>query len=298
MKADAHAQLIFELVVPIGFALATFVAIGGTEQYRFLLPILVVGPFVAGASLRQSFQSIRNEPGVILVVLVVSGLVMGGLASRFMSKAFGGAAFMVPRLGFVALLFLVPVALWGMSRLIHRRSRGATAGEAPHLAAFFLAMSVVVGCAHTVNETRGQYAYALGLEAQSVKHTERFACLEALRGDSPVDAVIASNMWKWEDDAATEKWYIATAVAERRSYLDGPLYVQNPRSSWLQDRADLTMRFASAPTMADFRVLRSFDVEYFVADKERSVTSSWEGFGTVIFSNDTCEVVSLMRLNE
>jgi hypothetical protein len=105
-------------------------------------------------------------------------------------------------------------------------------------------------------------------------------------------------MWRWDDDKATEKWYIATAVAERRSLLDGPLFVQNDREPWLQDRADLTMRFASQPTLVDFRELRSFDVEYFVADKERSANASWEGYGTVIFSNDTCDVLELAQVTD
>jgi hypothetical protein len=103
-------------------------------------------------------------------------------------------------------------------------------------------------------------------------------------------------MWRWGADGFTEKWYIASAVAERRTYLDGPLYVQNPRPDWLTERAALTNRFAATPTTRDLETLIKTGVEYFVVDKVWPHTTSWSGIGSVRFDNKSCTVVELDQL--
>jgi hypothetical protein len=103
-------------------------------------------------------------------------------------------------------------------------------------------------------------------------------------------------MWRWGEDEFTEKWYLVSGVAERRTYLDGPLYVlynQGPEATWLSERGELTNRFAEAPTTADFAELRSRNVEYFVVDKAWPHTDNWSGFGSVLFDNPSCAVVAL-----
>ena len=91
----------------------------------------------------------------------------------------------------------------------------------------------------------------------------------------------------------SEKWYLASAVSERMTYVDGPLYVQNPRPKWLQERADRTLRFAENPNFADLRELQSWGVAWFVADKNWPTTSDWSTVGSVAMENESCVVVKL-----
>lgn len=287
---DAH--LAFELSAVVGIGLASVVVIGGYEQYRFLLPILIVGPLATGAMLSSVRSQIGQVPRPILGALVLSSGAIGFFVIRYMSKAFGEAEFMQPRLLFVAVMLLNPIVWWIVARL-WLRVRGSTSRGIPQVSVFLVLASLATLVVHTGRETYAQYHYSRTLVAPSVANAERVACLEFVKDESASDAVIASTMWRWSADEFAEKWYIATAVSERRSYLDGPLYVQNPRSEWLAARVELTKRFAEVPNAEDLAELRYWNVEFFVVDKAWPYTDDWTGFGSVLFDNPSCSVVAL-----
>jgi len=286
------AQDVFETVAAVGVGLAGVIVIAGIEQYRFVLPILILGPLVAAGYVSQAVREIRNAPHLVITLLILVSATIGLYAQRFMSKAFGEAAFMVPRLAFVVAMIGAPVLFWALAALWVRARRHQTL-IAPQLATFFVVAAVVTSVAHTSRETMAQYQYSRELSAPSVVNADRYECLNFLRDNSPTEAIIASTMWRWGADEFTEKWYIATAVAERRAYIDGPLYVQNPRSTWLSERVELTKRFAAAPASKDLEALISVGVDYFVIDKAWPHTMNWEGFGSVRFNNEACAVIEL-----
>lgn len=287
---DAH--LVFELSTLVGIGLASVVVIGGYEQYRFLLPILIVGPLAMAGMLASVRSQIGAIPRSALTALVLSSGAIGFFVIRYMSKAFGEAEFMRPRLLFVAVMLLNPVVWWIVARL-WLRVRGHSSRGIPQVSVFLVLASLATLVVHTGRETYAQFQYSRTLVAPSVANAERSTCLEFVLNESGSDAIIASTMWRFGADEFAEKWYIATAVSERRSYLDGPLYVQNPRSEWLAARVELTKRFAEAPNADDLAELRSWNVEYFIVDKAWPHTDNWSGFGSVLFDNPSCAVVAL-----
>jgi hypothetical protein len=287
---DAHRA--FELTALVGIGLASVVVIGGYEQYRFLLPILIVGPLATAGVLSSVRSQADAVPRSVLVALVLSSGAIGFFVIRFMSKAFGEAEFMQPRFLFVAVMMLNPIVWWIITRL-WLRLRGDSSLGIPQVSVFLVLASVVTLVVHTGRETYAQFQYSRTLAAPSVANAERSTCLEFVKNESASDAIIASTMWRFGADEFAEKWYIATAVSERRSYLDGPLYVQNPRSEWLAARVELTKRFAEAPDADDLAELRSWNVKYFIVDKAWPHTDDWAGFGSVLFGNPSCAVVAL-----
>ena len=281
-------------VLPFAYAFivaicgASLIQIGTFEQYRFLLAILILMPTLAARNLNVSGFRRASLPWVIPTVVVAA--ISGWLSRDFLQKSFGGATFFLPRLMYVYSLVLAPLVVFLLFTAFRRFrvSRGI-----PALGSVVLLFAVVASISHTTRETAEYVEYSSKLVSPSVVNDQRFDCLEFVKRESQQDERIASTMWRWSDDYFSEKWYLASAVSERMTYIDGPLYVQVPRSSWLQSRADLTLRFAESPNIADLEELQSWDVTWFVADKNWPTAKDWSAVGSVAMANNSCVVVKL-----
>jgi hypothetical protein len=288
-------QWVLEISVAIGIGLATVVSLGASDQYRFLLPILIISPIAAASLLKRAIDDVRNMSWFRKTMVIGPSVLFGYFLSGYVSKSFGDAEFMLPRLIFVGAMITSPLVVWAILTL-DKQMRKESPRHSVRLASVFLAMSFTVGLVHTLQITVQQFDYARELAAPSVTNAGRYECLEFVNKNSDSDSILASTMWRWGEDQFTEKWYIASAVAERRTYLDGPLYVlynQGDAASWLDKRGDLTNRFAEQPNSDDFKELRSWDVDLFVVDKAWPHAMNWEGFGSVRFNNEACAVFEL-----
>lgn len=281
-------------VLPFAYAFivaicgASFIQIGTFEQYRFLLAILILMPTLAARNLDVS--GLRRSSLSWVVPTVVVAAIAGWLSRDFLEKSFGGATFFLPRLAYVFFLVFTPFAAW-LVFAIFRRWKASR--DIPLLGSVVLLFAVVASASHTTRETAEYVEYSSILTSPSVVNAQRYDCLEFVKRESQQDERIATTMWRWSDDYFSEKWYLASAVSERMTYIDGPLYVQLPRSNWLQDRADLTLRFAESPNTADLAELQSWAVTWFVADKNWPTTSDWSSVGSVAMANEKCVVVKL-----
>ncbi len=270
--------------------LGSITDIGNFEQYRFLIAILVLGPVLAARNLRFLKSEIRQVSKCFVVLTMVLAVGFGWIARDFLQKSFGDAEFMIPRLTFALFLALAPFGLWGFFYGLKQfRPHFRTLS----LSSLFLVYCLTAGVVHTSREFFAQYLYASKLESPTIAEAERLQCLVSLRDKSEVSDLFASTMWRWSDEYFSEKWYIATAISERRSYLDGPLYVAEPRPEWLQNRADLTLRFAEDPKIDDLAELKKWGVTWFVADKTWPTTKDWSKVGVVETENEACVLVRL-----
>jgi hypothetical protein len=282
--------MVYVYAVLSALVLGSVTDIGNFEQYRFLITILILGPVLAARNLRFLKIEIRHASKSLIVLSMAMATVLTWNARDFLQKSFGDAEFMIPRMTFTLILTTAPLVLWGLSR-------GLTQFQ-PHVRALSLASLTLVFCLtagviHTSREFVAQYRYASAIESPTTVQAARLQCLLSLRGMSDESDRFASTMWRWSDEYFSEKLYIATATSERRSYLDGPLYVAEPRPKWLQDRVDLTLRFAAAPSIDDLNELQRWGVTWFVADKNWTTTNDWSNVGVVEMENDACVLVRL-----
>lgn len=272
----------------IGIIPAMVVSISKLEQYRFLLPILILGPIVASASVRSMidvFQSWSWRVSGLFIGIVTSTALQ--LDTAF-GKAFGGLSIMMPRLTWLALLIVTPcvflVFIW--AREGRKRAALATSG-------LFLATSLVSTSTFLLDSTRGQVTYARQLVAPSVANAGRYACLDHVRKTTPEETIVASNMWRFGEEDYTNKWFMVSAVSERRTYLDGPLYVQNPAPEWLLERMQVSQRFAIEPSIGDLSAMRAQGVDYFIVDRRWTERSRWDGFAEVVLKNSDCILLNI-----
>jgi len=281
---------LFYAALFVGVLLANLIDIGNFEQYRFLVVILILGPVLASRRIPELQAILRRAPTASFVLLIVIA-VIGGIAARpILAKKFGDAETMLPRLAFVFLMVFIPVSFWAATRIFTFRRN---VDRSIPIASIFLMFALTSGIVHTVRESVSQFRYASALESPRASNEQRIKCMELVRKNSDKNSRIATTMWRWSADAYSEKWYLASAVSERVAFVDGPLYVADPRPEWLQSRANLTLRFAANPSESDLKELRRWGVEWFVADKNWPVTSDWSAVGTIVMENDSCVVVKL-----
>ena len=283
------------LTLPFAYAFivalggATLVQIGNYEQYRFLLTILILTPVLAAKNLDRKL--VRGLHVAWMAPTLVSAIVVGWLSRDYLQKAFGDATFFRPRLIYVSSLVIAPFVLWAGTTLI-RRLFGGFRGVLV-LRTVVLVFAVAASVSHTTRETLAYIEYSSQLVSPSAVNAGRYECLEFVKDESKVDDRIATTMWRWSSEFFSEKWYIASSVSERMTYVDGPLYVQNPRPAWLQERADRTLRFAENPTVADLREFQFWGINWFVADKNWPTATDWSAVGSVAMANNSCVVVKL-----
>jgi len=282
--------MVYVYAVLSAIVLGSVTDIGNFEQYRFLITILILGPVLAARNLRFLKIEIRHASKSFIVLAMAAATVLSWNARDFLQKSFGDAEFMIQRVTFTLILTTAPLLLWGLSRGLKRFQPRFGALS---LASLSLVYFLTAGVIHTSREFVAQYRYASAIESPTTAQAARLQCLLSLRGMSDESDRFASTMWRWSDEYFSEKWYIATAISERRSYLDGPLYVAEPRLKWLQDRVDLTLRFAEAPSIDDLNELLRWGVTWFVADKNWTTTNDWSNVGVVEMENDACVLVRL-----
>ena len=269
-----------------------FSVLDGSDQYRFLKPLLIIGPISFALASEEVVRVLRTRMVLNLSILFASALALGFQAD-VLAKSFGGLRAMFPRVSYVLLFVGVPLMLFLANWLVWRKDR-----EGPQLRLFgFMGLfSLVVSSSALIFGLPGQVEYARTIEAPSVVNAKRIACLHHLKELTDREEIIASNMWRYSDDVNSEKWFIVSAVTERRTLVDGPFYVENPQSESLKNRMAVTEAFASDSSIkSSLETLQIAGVEYFVVDTRWTRRQSWQPYAERIYSNSDCIV---LRLNE
>jgi len=276
----------------IGVLLSAIIKMPNAEQYRFSLPVLIAGPFLTAGLLPRIIGDWKKGSLAPLSIVIAAGLVLGYMSEKFLPKTFGGSEVMLPRIAFVGSAFVLALILWFLLRATSPRTEPSRRAPRPLIAVvvpLFLSASV----SHALINTANQVDYAFGKLGPSTTETEKYACLEHIRDTSSPSAIIASTMWGTSPDYTQRKRYLATAVAERRSFVDGPYYVMWNPETWLEERMKISLHFARNPNSADLDSLRDAGVDLFVIDRDEPHTTDWNKFGTIQFKNDRCIVVRL-----
>ena len=265
----------------------------GLEQYRFLNPILIIGPVsmaLGWDEVRHVFKASR----ILLSGMLISGVLLG-LQIDVLTKTFGNFEQLQPRLRFAAMLLVMPFLWFLLIRVIEKVGQDAAKPRVKAVGVFAL-FALVVPIAALVKKTPGQYDYAHQLIGPSFTNAHQIECLDWVRNATDRTAVVASYMWRFGIDPSTEKWFLVSAVSERRTFVDGPMYVENPQSDALKLRQDITTRFVEiAPNYADRAVMLKAGVEYFIVDTRWTRRQTWEPYASRVFSNQDCIV---LRLNK
>lgn len=265
----------------------------GLEQYRFLNPILILGPVSIALCLTEILQVLTASRGVI-AGLVVSSILLG-LQVDVLAKMFGSFDDLRPRVIYAAALVLVPLFWYLVINVISSR-RAATKWINVQAIGVFGLFSLLVQVSALIKMAPGQYEYAHQLIGPSTSNAGRLACLEYVRDSTEKESVIASYMWRFGPEPSTEKWFLVSAVSERRTFVDGPIYIENPQSDALKLRQDITTRFVEiAPNYADRAVMLKAGVEYFIVDTRWTRRQTWQPYASRVFSNQDCIVLKLNK---
>lgn len=91
------------------------------------------------------------------------------------------------------------------------------------------------------------------------------------------------------------RYFWVGALSERRMYVEGYEFALGYGNlpAWLVERVATSLRFASAPSSEDMRVLWSSGVRWVWLDRSRPSASNWEEFGEVRFENEAVRIVRL-----
>ena len=265
----------------------------GLEQYRFLNPILILGPASFALCLSEIRQFLTTNR-VVISGLFASALFLG-LRADVLAKTFGSFDELRPRLVYAALLVLIPLSWFLVAKLMSYWRIDSKRNKIRAIGVFGLFSLLVQGTA-LIKMAPGQFEYAHRLIGPSISNEARIACLDFVRKITDRESVIASYMWRFGADSSTEKWFLVSAVSERKTFVDGPIYVENPQSDSLKLRQDITTRFVEIePNYADRAVMLKAGVEYFVVDTRWTKRQTWRPYADRVFSNSDCIV---LRLNK
>ena len=160
------------------------------------------------------------------------------------------------------------------------------------------AMGCLIIGAHGANFARSfERIFVIDRNSEARKYegsesTQR--CLGFLVRNTPESAIIASNMFRIPLPTRDEKYFLLSVLSGRRTFVDGPLYVQIPRPTWLQERVDVSDKFGENPTYETYESLRRSDVSFFVVSKAETKQHSWKPYGETVYEDLDCVVLKLL----
>jgi len=126
---------------------------------------------------------------------------------------------------------------------------------------------------------------------------KRVAALNWLRENSSEEDIVATNRFCIpEVDPCIEKWYLVSAISQRRLLIEGFGYglpVGNPVQI-AQERMFKSMDFGRNPNQQLWKYLKSYDVRWFVIDSAvESLTNSWEPYAKIVYQNSEMKILRL-----
>ena len=273
-----------------------FSILEGSDQYRFLKPILILGPVSLALAFDEMINVAKVMRGALLAACVILSVWLGRQVD-ILGKAFGDFEAMKPRVELSVLLIAIPLVVF-ISVFLAGKVKRFEALRSVRLVGIFGTFSLLVSMTAQLHLGPGQYSYATSLIGPSISNQKRIECLDFVRSATSRDSVVASYMWRFGADSMTEKWFLVSAVTQRRAFVDGPIYVENPQSDWIKLRQDITTRFVEvAPNYADRAVMLKAGVEYFVVDTRWTRRQSWQPYAERVYSNSDCIVLRLTKSN-
>lgn len=276
------------LVVLAGVGLASTMIIEGTEHGRFLNALLILGPSLAVLQTSKLRLLVRAVPLWILIGLC---LLVAAVGSQLYPTIQGSPLRVAAAL--IVLLLIPPV----VSLLLGLTASARGISPSARLVGLSLLVSLLTIVTFEFRRLPDNYRYAKSIESarseEATMDAELNACISAVVSRTSPDAIIASNMIRISDDYSGEKTFLVSAISQRRTVVDGPLFVRNPRPRWLSDRVTLVDSFASQPDKSTYGHLKSYGVEYFIVDRRWTDRLSWEPWADLLVSNQHCVVLRL-----
>jgi hypothetical protein len=289
-------------VVASSLLLANIFSIGGpsAQQARFLSPLVVFGTFVSLLFFIPEVinQLSENTVGPKLATAAVSSTVTIGLLLYLKDAVYAQAFSRQERLSVG--LFIVGTQILFLGLLFIRRR---TLSKSPIRLFITLLIGglILVGHSRVLSKVTNVLPRSIDRQREEAfaGATETQECLKFVRDKTPTDSIVASNWVRIPHPSREEKYFLITAWSERRAYVDGPLYVLNPRPDWLENRVSTIYEFAELATETSFDTLQQANVSFFVVNKEEENTATnWEPYATPIFERSTCLVLQLRRTGE
>lgn len=296
LNYDFNANHFLLALLVTSLLLSNLFSIGGidAQQFRFMAPIIVAGTFwgllailgLLNELLSSSpMQSIRTRIGPAFLLLTASfwGLHywLDGLGWSY-QRTFGIAALTI------IVQFSVFILLFLRDRFSSSQFR---------MTIFTSLLLVVTFIGHNAQIVRQiQFHNMPSDQTRSdlfIGNDNLQDCLQHIRERTPSDSIIASDFLRIPLPTRNEKYFLVSAFAHRRVFVDGPLYIANPRPDWLTERVRISDDFGNRPSPALHEALRRAGVSYFLLGSPELPLSTWEQYATAVFKRDDCTVLRL-----
>jgi hypothetical protein len=293
--------LAFVASVVSSLLLANFFSIGGpdAQQARFLSPLVVFGTFISllffiHAVVNHPFQ---NTDGIKLAETVAAALVTIGLLLYIKDAIYVQKLSLQRSVGvalFVAGLQMILLGLLLLRRRIVDKLR------LHFFVTLLIGGLIFVGHSRVLLKITNALPRSIDRQREEVftGTTETQECLKFVRDETPRVAIVASNWLRIPHPSLQEKYFLVTAWTQRRAYIDGPIYVSNPRTKIIEERVATSYEFAESATELAFNALQQANVSFFIVDKKQTTITSWEPYATPMFERSSCLILQLRPLAE
>lgn len=298
-NSDRRALSLAGFVGIASLVLANLMSIGGPEaqQARFLVPIIAFGAFLSVAFLlrrtaaviaSRTFTSRNWSVSALVACLVGLLLLLGKWYSDDLSWS-------RERTIYVVLTVFAGQILWLLVLIFNFR------GSRPY---FFTPLVIALSFFIILTADGQQVAHVRNIHQLTVGYQraepflgseEAQECLRVVVQRTSSDSIIASNWYEIPHPSVQQKYFLVTANTQRRSFVDGPNYVRNPRPNWLEQRVAIVEEFAEEASFKSYEELRNADVEYFVVRHGNPMPASWEPYARIILKNEICSVLELYQ---
>lgn len=279
--------------------LTNLFSIGGSEaqQARFLEPLIVLISFISLAVLLRAivddWSNVESAKDRVVAIVCTGAVVVVLL---LVTVRLYNSPWSYSRTFRIGTLILLSVALVVAASFFHR-SNGRLSRHRLALSLLLLGLAVSAHGRQLANlATLHRQTIAGDRNDVFLGDREAQDCLGYLSSETPKESIIASNWFRIPEWTRDEKYFLVSAFTERRTYIDGPRYVDGSRPQWIKARVEASDGFAIAPSPSTYAALMSEGVGYFVVNRteaDRPIAKSWEPFATVVFERQGCLVLRL-----
>jgi len=293
--------LLFVAIAVSSLLLVNIFSIGGPDavQARFLNPLVDFGTFI---SLLFFIRAVVNHPlqntdGPRLAAMAVAAMVTIGLL-LYLQNAIDMQPFSRQKqLGVGSFIMGIQIMVFS---LLFTRRRIVGKLRIHFIVTLLIGGLIFVGHSQVLSKITNALPRSIDQQREEVftGTTEHQECLKFVRDETPKVAIVASNWLRIPHPSLQEKYFLVTAWTQRRAYIDGPLYVSNPRTKIIEERVATSYEFAEAATEIAFNTLEQANVSFFIVNKKQTTITSWEPYATPIFERSSCLVLQLRPLVE
>lgn len=298
-QLKAHTSfLLIGVITLCSLLLVNLISIGGpaAQQTRFLSPLVVLGTFISllffvGEVVNHPFQT---TVGIRLTALASAAAVIVGSLLYLKGAIYDGEFSRQKRLG--AGLFVISIQILFFA-LLFIRWKTVSKLAIHFFVTLLLGGLILVGHSRVLSKITNVLPRTIDRQREEVftGTTETQECLKFVRDATPTDSIVASNWIRIPHPSRQEKYFLVTARTERRAYVDGPLYVVEPRPLWLENRVKTSDEFAELASEIAFKSLQIANVSFFIVNKEEDTATSWEPYATPVFERSSCLVLQLRQ---